>query len=241
MKKCKNCHEKEAIKYSKYSNGEFCSKECARAYSTKNKRKEINKKISESLSGRVLSDEHKQKLMGNKNGNHRTKWSEERKKETSERVKNFWLENPDKVKSVSDKLKGRGVSNETRKKLSLSALERVKNGTHSGWKSRNKPSYPELFFMKVLGNNNINYEFEKPCGKYFIDFAIEDKMIALEIDGKQHLLPERIEKDKEKDKYLNENGWVVYRIPWKSINRKSGKEYIKNEINKFILFYKNKE
>jgi hypothetical protein len=43
--KCKNCNENEAIKYSKYSNGEFCSRECARAYSTKEKRVEINEKV----------------------------------------------------------------------------------------------------------------------------------------------------------------------------------------------------
>ena len=35
MKKCKNC-EKQALKYSKYTSGDFCSRECARSYSTKN-------------------------------------------------------------------------------------------------------------------------------------------------------------------------------------------------------------
>ena len=39
--KCKNCNEKDAIKYSKYSNGEFCSRECARSYSTKNDKVKI--------------------------------------------------------------------------------------------------------------------------------------------------------------------------------------------------------
>jgi len=47
--KCKNCEEKEAIKYSKYSNGLFCSKKCARSYSTKEKRIEINDKVSKKL------------------------------------------------------------------------------------------------------------------------------------------------------------------------------------------------
>ena len=46
------------------------------------------------------------------------------------------------------------------------------------------------------------------------------------------------ERDKIKDNYLSKNGWHVYRIKWKSINQKSGKEYIKNEIVKFIDFYK---
>lgn len=34
--KCKNCNENDAIKYSKYSSGEFCSRKCARSYSTLN-------------------------------------------------------------------------------------------------------------------------------------------------------------------------------------------------------------
>ncbi len=49
--KCKNCNQKDAIKYSKYTSGEYCSKECSRAYSTKSKRSEINRKVSETLSG----------------------------------------------------------------------------------------------------------------------------------------------------------------------------------------------
>jgi len=47
--KCKNCEINDAVKYSKYSTGEFCCRECARAYSTKEKRKEINEKVSETL------------------------------------------------------------------------------------------------------------------------------------------------------------------------------------------------
>jgi hypothetical protein len=47
--KCKNCNENEAIKYSKYSKGEFCCKKCAMSYSTKNRRYEINIKVSKKL------------------------------------------------------------------------------------------------------------------------------------------------------------------------------------------------
>jgi len=49
---CKNCNQNETFKYSKYSTGDFCSRKCARSFSTKNKRDEINKKVSESLKGR---------------------------------------------------------------------------------------------------------------------------------------------------------------------------------------------
>ena len=47
--KCKNCEKKEATQYSKYTSGEFCSRQCARSYSTKKNRKQISEKISKSL------------------------------------------------------------------------------------------------------------------------------------------------------------------------------------------------
>ena len=53
MKKCKNCGINNAIKYSKYTTGEFCSSECARSFSTKEKRKEINIAVSKKLLGRI--------------------------------------------------------------------------------------------------------------------------------------------------------------------------------------------
>ena len=51
---CKNCGKEFLEKYSKWSNGDFCCKECARSYSTKNKRQEINEKVSKTLKGRII-------------------------------------------------------------------------------------------------------------------------------------------------------------------------------------------
>lgn len=51
MKKCKNCNVNDAVKYSKYTTGDFCSRECARSYGTKEARQEINEKVSKKLSG----------------------------------------------------------------------------------------------------------------------------------------------------------------------------------------------
>jgi very-short-patch-repair endonuclease/endogenous inhibitor of DNA gyrase (YacG/DUF329 family) len=111
----------------------------------------------------------------------------------------------------------------------------IKKGNHKGWMSRKKISYPEKFFMEVLKNNNIEYTHELKVGRYFIDFAIGN--IALEIDGSQHLREERIIKDKEKDKFLNDEGWIVHRIAWKSINTQNGKKYIKDKIENFLKIY----
>ena len=122
-------------------------------------------------------------------------------------------------------------------KLKQVQRQRVANGTHTGWSSRNKPSYAERFFFKVLSNNKVPYEFEKKVGPYFIDFAIEGKYIALEIDGKQHKYPDRVTSDQKKDKYLKEQGWYVYRIPWVSLNNKEGKDKMRNQIQEFLRYY----
>lgn len=50
---CKNCGKEFTEKYSKWSNGNFCCKECARKYSSMIKRDEINKKVSIKLKGKV--------------------------------------------------------------------------------------------------------------------------------------------------------------------------------------------
>ena len=225
--KCENC----GIEHNgSYGSGRFCCLKCARGFSTKNKRQEINEKVSKKLAGRKLSEERKLKTSGANNGMYG--------KEPPNKGKKV----PLSIKlKISNSLKGRKLSEEQKKKQSITMKKKWKDGKLKGWKTRKKlePSYPEKFFIKVLNNNNIIFEREKKVGKYFIDFAINDRLIALEIDGKQHNNIERKKADKAKDKYLKKLGWKVYRIPWKEIKSDIGKLYIKNEIEKFLNFYNN--
>lgn len=140
-------------------------------------------------------------------------------------------------------------TDEYRKNLSSSVRRNVENGTHKGWQTRNIVSYPEKFFIDVLKNNQLfeKCEMNKPISKsslglsgnenYFLDFFFAEKMIDLEIDGKQHFYEDRIESDETRDAALTKNGYRVYRIKWKSINRPEGKAYIKTEIDNFLEFY----
>lgn len=115
-------------------------------------------------------------------------------------------------------------------------------GVFKGWQSRNITSYPEKFFIKVLKLNNISFEREFLIKidntKYFLDFRIvkNDRIIDLEIDGKQHLYPDRIVHDKKRDEDLIKNGYEVYRIPWNNINTENGKKLMKKKIDNFIIF-----
>lgn len=72
---------------------------------------------------------------------------------------------------------------------------------------------------------------------YFLDFYFADKKIDLEIDGKQHQYEERQDSDLTRDLILKKNDIKVYRIKWISINKKEGKDFIRNEINKFLKFW----
>lgn len=132
-------------------------------------------------------------------------------------------------------------SPETCKKLSDISKKLMKEGKIKPFCSRNITSYPEKFWIKVLNNNNINYIREKRVGKYFLDFYIEkhNKMIDLEIDGKQHLYPERINSDKTRDDFLKSLNYIIYRISWNEINSTNGKEIMREKINKFLNFLNN--
>ena len=121
------------------------------------------------------------------------------------------------------------------------AYEKIKSeGRFQGWKSRNITSYPERFWIDVLTNNDIKFEREVFFNnKYFLDFVIKvnDTVIDLEIDGKQHKYKDRKQHDTERNKYLTDNNVIVYRIEWNSINTDKGKQIMKDKIDKFIQFY----
>lgn len=72
---------------------------------------------------------------------------------------------------------------------------------------------------------------------YFLDFFFPDKMIDLEIDGKQHKYKDRKQSDKVGDNLLRKSGYNIFRIEWKSINNDTGKQYIRERISEFLEFF----
>lgn len=109
------------------------------------------------------------------------------------------------------------------------------------WLPRNKITYAELFWKRVLDNNKINYEhdFKVKCepgrpGVYRLDFKIED--IDLEIDGSVHLKKEIIEKDMRRTIYLESLGYKIYRIKWINPINDKNKEIVNNQINDLFKF-----
>jgi very-short-patch-repair endonuclease len=60
---------------------------------------------------------------------------------------------------------------------------------------------------------------QKNIGNFIVDFYIASKNIVIEIDGRQHEMPEESEKDQKRDFELSKLGIRVLRYTNKSINK----------------------
>lgn len=207
-RKCKIC---DVPHWCEYGSGEFCSEICARKESAKHFDRDAYWKVNRPP---VKMHDH-ECVQCHRKYQHRLKRSKYCSKEC-------WV--------IPTK------SEERKQKCREAQLKRMSMGLHTGWKSRKKAniSYPEKFFMKALDDKQLKYEHELTVGKYFIDFAFVDKMIALEIDGKQHEYPERKKKDAEKDAFLLDSGWKVVRIKWLGVNNKDKFTEMMNHFNAFV-------
>ena len=226
MKICENCGTEHE---GKFGSGRFCSLKCSRAFSTKAKRKEINKKVSKKLLGKSLSNEHKSKIKSNWNI-----WSntEKGKKSRSEAVKKSFT--PERRQKYSDMLKDKLKTDEFKKAISDGIHKSVEEGRWPGWKNRIKgdASFAEKYFMERFDEKNVKYEREYKINRFFVDFAFQAKKIVLEIDGKQHEYPERKTHDENRDKIIEKEGWKIYRIKWVKV----GNNY--EMYDKFLEFLK---
>jgi very-short-patch-repair endonuclease len=136
------------------------------------------------------------------------------------------IKNPEKFKHTE----------ESKAKLREARLKWMKeNPEKTAWRQANM-SYPEKLFKNKVEELELHKKYliirERSFFPYFIDFAFENEKVAIEIDGKQHELPERKESDQEKDDLLMKDGWKVYRIEAKQILERL--DDVMMEVIKFI-------
>lgn len=137
------------------------------------------------------------------------------------------------------KIKHKGCfkqSEETKSKLREIRLNYMKlHPENTAWRKSNI-SYPEKLFINIIKEYHLDEKFlivrEYSFFPYFIDFAFVDLKVAVEIDGSQHLKPERKEKDNLKDELLISNGWRVIRISENEV--KYNKDNVIKQLNNFI-------
>lgn len=221
---CKECGK--PIPFERYGKN-FCNSSCAASFN--NKLRENNTEIKTKISN-SLKNYHKNVSL--KTPKYR-KCAVCGNEFEVQRIKNGSFS---KSKTCSDEckfiLKSENAKDNIKK---LKSENRFK-----GWQTRNIESYAEKFWKEVLDNNSISYIREKKIDKYFLDFYINknSKQLDLEIDGKQHKYPERIESDSIRDEFLQKNNIIVYRIDWNEINTNKGKDMMTQKINDFLNFYK---
>jgi very-short-patch-repair endonuclease len=125
-------------------------------------------------------------------------------------------------------------SEETKEKIRVKRIQFMKNNPDkTAWRTSNL-SYPEKLFLEKLEMLNWGEKYsiirEYCIFPYFIDFAFVNEKVAVEIDGSQHLLVDRKERDDKKDKLLLNVGWNVIRITDKEV---------KSNIDNVMLEIKN--
>ena len=69
----------------------------------------------------------------------------------------------------------------------------------------------EAITERALQELELDYEFEHRVGRYSVDFYLPNYEIAIECDG-EYWHRDRIEKDAERDKYLEERGLTVVHL-----------------------------
>ena len=74
-------------------------------------------------------------------------------------------------------------------------------------------------FLKRLP---LNVRRQHNIGNYIVDFYIAEKKIVIELDGRQHLMREHQEADKERDAALAAWGITVLRYSNNSIRKNFG-------------------
>ena len=107
-------------------------------------------------------------------------------------------------------------SDQTKQKIREIRIKFMKeNPNETAWRTKNL-SYPEKLFLDKVIELNLDKKYsivrEYSIFPYFIDFAFVNEKVAVEIDGSQHLLPKRKDRDDKKDELLKENGWFILRV-----------------------------
>lgn len=152
-------------------------------------------------------------------------------------------EHKQKISDANKGKPGRKHTNEEKEKISIALKKAHAENRHPGWahinNDRNRRSYPEKFMLEVFEANHIFKQYtiveKMSFFKYFLDFAIIELKLCIEVDGCQHYKTEdAIQHDKERDKFLISNGWKVYRIHWQTFINNT-----KQEIEELINFIKN--
>lgn len=90
-----------------------------------------------------------------------------------------------------------------------------KNLTYFARKLRRNLTPHEVKLWSLLRDKrfiDLKFRRQYPIGKYIVDFCCPSKRLVIELDGSGHIEPKQTKIDKERDKYLNSQGFAVLRV-----------------------------
>jgi very-short-patch-repair endonuclease len=100
---------------------------------------------------------------------------------------------------------------------------------------RTRSTSAEAVLWNMLKSKNLDgkkFRRQYSIGSYIVDFCCPSEKLIIELDGAPHGEYHRIQKDENRDKYIESLGFIVIRFENRFVFQEP--EYIKNEIRKFI-------
>ena len=178
MNTCENCNNKHD---GKYGSGRFCTSKCARGFSTKNKRKEINKKVSKTLSTSLIK-----KICINCNNEFHIKQYKHKQNFCSNKCFGLYRWKNNKYREHMTNIVKKRCNN-IKERIRLRNIGRLggfgtKGTTSNGIKYQ---SILEKECFEYLENNNINFIPHKhiPNSSKVSDIYLNDGDMWIELDG----------------------------------------------------------
>ena len=86
--------------------------------------------------------------------------------------------------------------------------------------------------LKSKKLDRINFRRQYSIGRYIVDFCCPSEKLIIELDGNPHGEYHKIQKDENRDKYLESLGFTVLRFENRFVFQEP--EYLKSEIRKVI-------
>ena len=168
---------------------------------------ETRKRMSDSHIGKTLSEEAKLKLSEKRKGENNPFWGQSHTKEFK-----LWASENMKREDHGAKKFWDSLTKKEKLKICMPGIIAANRTQPKAYTSI------EIAVQEVLDILNIEYEAQKPIGKYIADFYIPAQNLIIECDGDYwHSLPDVKKRDKQKDKYLRKQGYTVKRLPEKVI------------------------
>lgn len=81
-----------------------------------------------------------------------------------------------------------------------------------GWTPGSSLEDRVCLILSGLGFKAESLAQQHPVGKYRLDFAAPDVLVAIEADGWYHRSPDVARKDADRDEWLRSQGWLVLRV-----------------------------